>query len=250
MWQWVLTILAGYLIAVLVNYLADALPYQRSIVSAKCGHCGSTRSFFTYFPWPRTCSDCHEIRIRHYLVILVSIVSISLIWNTNITSINPFISTLLFTYFCLVFVIDVEHRLILHVTSAFGLVIGVITGISLGHTWLHTLLGLLTGLVVMYLLYLLGMLFVLLLNRFREEQIDEVALGFGDVVLSGIIGAILGWPGIWAGLFLAILIGGVSSLGYLIVLRFKGRYVINTVLPYGPYLILATIVLLILRDYL
>ncbi len=140
------------------------------------------------------------------------------------------------------------QELLQTVAESAGLIIGVLAGFNMGHTWLNTGLGLITGLGVMFLLYLFGMLFVYLVNKRRDEKIDEVALGFGDVTLTGVMGAILGWPGIWAGLVLAILLGGIASLGYMLWLWLKKRYELNTVLPYGPYLIVATIILIVIRD--
>ena len=48
-----------------------------------------------------------------------------------------------------------------------------------------------------------------LLNKNNSKYSEEdVALGFGDVHLSGILGLLLGWPGITGGLFVAIILGG------------------------------------------
>ena len=122
---------------------------------------------------------------------------------------------LLLTYFVVVVVIDVEHRLILHPTSIVGALIAL--GIGL---WLQgirpTLLGGLGGFGIMLLLYYLGVLF----SKYRARRMraagmetdTEEALGWGDVILAGILGLVLGWPIIWFGLLLGILLGGGSLL--------------------------------------
>ena len=43
-----------------------------------------------------------------------------------------------------------------------------------------------------------------------------MAFGFGDVNLSGVLGLMLGWPFIVVGLVIAVLIGGVISLIYIL----------------------------------
>ena len=71
-----------------------------------------------------------------------------------------------------------------------------------------------------------------------------MALGFGDVNLAGVLGLLLGWPGIVLGLLLAILIGGVVSLVYLVVMAVLRRYHTFMAIPYGPFLIISAILLL------
>jgi leader peptidase (prepilin peptidase)/N-methyltransferase len=80
--------------------------------------------------------------------------------------------------------------------------------------------------------------------RKRNQPTDEVALGFGDVNLSGVLGLMLGWPVIILGLFIAVFIGGIISLIYLVTMALVRRYHLFTALPYGPYLVAGTILLL------
>lgn len=82
------------------------------------------------------------------------------------------------------------------------------------------------------------------LSKSRGEEIEEIALGFGDVNLAGVIGLLLGWPGIIAGIILAILIGGVVSGGYLVLQVLRKKYQAYQALPYGPFLVLSAVVLL------
>jgi leader peptidase (prepilin peptidase)/N-methyltransferase len=165
----------------------------------------------------------------------------------------------LFFYFMLVFIIDLEHREILYFLSTIGLIACIGIGI-----WLHeekvtclsstnkpilngvinTLIGCITGALVMFGLYLLGLLFNRIISRIRKTKVDEVALGFGDVILSGILGALLGFPGIFACLALGILMGGLFSLVYIIVMKIKGKFQALTAIPYAPFLIISAMVLL------
>ncbi|GEL93481.1 prepilin peptidase [Cellulomonas composti] len=66
-------------------------------------------------------------------------------------------------------------------------------------------------------------------------------MGFGDVKLAGVLGMYLGWFG-WASLvvgwFAAFVLGGVFSIG-LLVLRRAGR---RSGIPFGPWMILGAVV--------
>jgi len=99
----------------------------------------------------------------------------------------------------------------------------------------------------MLALYYLGALFARWMARRRGNDFNDEALGFGDVNLSGIIGLMLGWPGILAGLFTAIILGGLVSFAILIVMISTHKYQAFTTIPYAPFLVIGTLLLLYLR---
>ena len=127
--------------------------------------------------------------------------------------------------------------------SATRLGLGLVAGIALHGFW-SSLIGGGAGFLIMYGLYLLGTLFTKAVLASRGESTDEIALGFGDVNLSGVLGLILGWPGITAGLLLAILLGGFTSLIIIIVTKIQKRFSPFTAIPYAPFLILGTLFLI------
>ncbi|MBC8497079.1 MAG: prepilin peptidase, partial [Chloroflexi bacterium] len=139
--------------------------------------------------------------------------------------------------------------LILHPVSWAGALLGLGVGI-----WMHglapTLIGGAAGFGLMLALHSFGNLFARGMARLRGEPIDEVALGFGDVNLSGVLGLLLGWPGIVGGLLLAILLGGVVSLFYLLIMLIRRRYQVFTAIPYGPFLVASAILLLYFQESL
>lgn len=65
-------------------------------------------------------------------------------------------------------------------------------------------------------------------------------MGFGDVKFAMLLGLILGWPVWWVAIFLAILLGGVVSVGLLAL----GNQNLKTKIPFGTFLSLATIITL------
>ena len=64
------------------------------------------------------------------------------------------------------------------------------------------------------------------------------AMGFGDVTLMAMIGTFIGWQGCLMVFFLAPLAGLVVGVAQVIVLR-------DSEIPYGPFLCLATVVLIL-----
>jgi prepilin signal peptidase PulO-like enzyme (type II secretory pathway) len=88
------------------------------------------------------------------------------------------------------------------------------------------------------------------MNKRRNEPVDDVALGFGDVNLAGILGLLLGFPGIVVGLTLGALIGGAGSLLFILLRLAQGRYRSMDALPYGPFLISGAVLLLFFPDFL
>jgi prepilin signal peptidase PulO-like enzyme (type II secretory pathway) len=142
-------------------------------------------------------------------------------------------------------VIDLEHRVILHPVSLVGAMLGLGVGIflrgqqSILHGITSTLLGGLAGFGIMLLFYFIGILFVKQMSKKRGMPSDEVALGFGDVNLAGILGLLLGWLKIFACLFFAVVAGGLVSLIVVVGMLVARKYKAFTAIPYAPFLILS-----------
>jgi len=240
----------GWLGAVFVNYLADVLPMDRRFTTPKCINCGEKQQPVNYFLWPRRCTACGRRRGLRTWVVEIVLMAVSLwLWESGAGNLGYLWGWVLWTYFAVVTVIDLEHRLILHPISWFGAVLGFGLGVW-QHGLLNTIIGGAAGYSMMFALYKLGELFARWMARRRGEIIDEVALGFGDVNLLGIIGLMLGWPGILAGLLLGILLGGLVSFLYLVGMLLARRYQAFTAIPYAPFLIAAALWLLFLKDIL
>jgi leader peptidase (prepilin peptidase)/N-methyltransferase len=152
-------------------------------------------------------------------------------------------SAIILGFFVVVAVIDFEHRAILYQESVLGAVIGFAVGYYL-HGIVLTLLGGLAGFAIMLVLYYLGVLFARWVAHIRGQVYSDVGLGFGDVTLAGVLGLMLGWPGITAGLILAILLAGMVSAIYLVILIITHRYKVFSSIPYAPFLVLGSAVLL------
>lgn len=246
---WFLAIIPlGWLVGGLVNYLSDYLPGNRKLVLPYCLGCHKPTGLASSFILPRKCENCARIPgIRPIIVHICYAILVFLLWRYPHPELGFILSLAVCVYFGVVIVIDFEHRLILHPVSMVGALLGLWVGTVL-HGLVVTLMGGLAGFIIMFLLYQGGRLFLRLLVRWRNYAGVDEALGFGDVILGGVIGLMLGWPGIAVGLVLAIIFAGAISLLVLIFLFISHRYRSNVTIAYGPYLVASAFLLLFLKD--
>jgi leader peptidase (prepilin peptidase) / N-methyltransferase len=256
--------LVGWMSGWVVNYLADVLPVTRRFSHPTCIHCGKDFPTASYLAFA-SCPNCnHQRSVRAWLVQVFMLVIGLYIWFRSPFGIFGFhpsyrlayvLGMILLTYFALVFVIDFEHRLILHPTSIFGAIFGLGLGLWI-NGFLTTLKGGLAGLLIMLVFYLLGVL----VARYRAKQMqaagkdsdDEEALGSGDVILAGVLGLIMGWPFIGFGLLLGILLGGIAGVIVVLYLMIAKRYkteALMVFMPYGPFFITGAFLILFLPGW-
>ncbi len=72
----------------------------------------------------------------------------------------------------------------------------------------------------------------------EEDDGEPVAMGFGDVKLAAVLGALLGWENLLVGLFLAVTLGAVAG----ITVRLAGG---DRVIPFGPALLVGGLLALL-----
>jgi prepilin signal peptidase PulO-like enzyme (type II secretory pathway) len=251
----IIPLFVGWAVGLIVNYFSDVLPLTRSFSQPTCPVCNQQYGAKKYLLLS-TCPNGHKRSTRTWIVQLVGVAGSIFIWIMPPESLGYFFGIILFGYFCVVFVIDLEHRLILHPTSLVGVLIGIVFG-TLKHGLGSTLSGAVAGLLIMLVLYYLGVLFA----RYRAKRMavagsdpdDEEALGAGDVILVTILGLIVGWPFILLNLLYAILLGGAVSsliLLWLIVTRKYSQNALMVFTPYGPYLITIAFLIVFIPKFL
>jgi len=253
----VVAIIYGLFSGTLVNYLSDVLPFRFAINSLPehrrldrvlCKNCRQPYQW-SDFIFLRNCTSCGQKRsLRGWIILLLFPIFFVGIWLYPPGRIGFWPISILLIYLALVTVIDLEHRVIFFITSYFGAVIGLGIGWSL-HGLVSTLLGGIAGFTIMLGLFGLGILFTRVFNKLRRENYEEDALGYGDVMLTGVLGLLLGWPGITGGLIVSGLVAGLVSGIYIIVAKLQGNYRIFTPIPLAPFLILGTLIMFIAAWY-
>jgi leader peptidase (prepilin peptidase)/N-methyltransferase len=243
--SFIIPLVLGWLSGWLVNYLADVLPVTRSFSRPACPHCQAPYQWGDYLLF-RNCRSCGNRRgLRTLLTQAVLTVVPVLLWIFPRPGFPFVLAFSLFIYLSLVFVIDFEHRLILHPVSIFGALLALGIGMYL-HGIITTLIGGAVGFGVMLVFYFIGEWYIRSISKKRGVSTEEVALGFGDVNLSGILGLLLGWPLISVGLLFAVLAGGLISLFIIVGMLLAKKYKAFTAIPYAPFLILSALYLLYL----
>lgn len=256
-----LLIVAGLLAGVLVNVLADDLPHYRrpraprypdgaprppvawsGLLAFLTGKRASPGGARLSWRWPLA-----ELATAALLVI-VYLVTAS---DPDVPGVQRLFYFVYMALFVLITVIDLEHRLILFSviipSCALALLAAIVTpaarptpGAALG--------GAALGFGVFFLLYLGGILFSHVVAKARGEELPEVAFGYGDVLLATLCGLILGWQALIFAMFITVFLGALGALVYLVVRSLSGRYAMFTPLPYGPYIIVGTWIMLLFSD--
>ena len=245
---YIIAIILGWISGAVVNYIADVLPFRRRLTKPFCIQCDTDQSWPNYLFWPRKCPVCNHSRsLRVWIVEVFYIVASVLISQNPPDKLGYFIGLLVLVYFGVVVIIDLEYRLIMHPVSIFGAVLGLVVG-YLRVGLVNTLIGGVVGFGSMWLLYMLGVLIIKLIDRMRKRPVNDVALGFGDVNLSGVLGLMLGWPLILFSLVISVLIGGLVSLIYILIKLITGEYSAFMALPYGPFLVSGAVILIYFWD--
>jgi len=254
----VFTVVLGLLTGGLINALADDLPHRRRPRSPRYPD-GTPRpvsawlGLTAFLFGQRTSAGGAKLSWRHPAteLVTVALMVLTLAVATNVPAMTPLQAAFWLIYmglFVLITVIDLEHRLILFVViiPAYGIALADALLTDFGAPLPEALIGAAVGFGVFFLLYLGGHLFTYLLAVTQKRQINEVAFGYGDVLLMALSGLILGWRALILTMFITVFLGALGAIVYLIVRRLAGRhYALFTPLPYGQYIVFATAIMLL-----
>jgi len=256
--SYLLIALIGILAGGVVNLLADDLPKRRPLQFPPRYPDGTPRpplawlGLTAYLFGKRTSPSGAKLNWRYpateLLTAALMVLALQTIGDDPLMNTPQFIFWMIYmAIFALITVIDLEHRLILFVviipSYAVALIDALVTdyGADLG----QALLGALVGFGVFFALYLGGYLFTYVISKVNGHAINEVAFGYGDVMLITLSGLILGWRALIVTMFITVFLGAFGAIVYLIVRRLAGRhYKVFTPLPYGQYIVIATILMM------
>ena len=237
----ILVMIIGGIIGILINYFSDVLPVSRRFSRPLCSVCNQPFSIKDYLI-SRRCSLCGNRTSTRSIIVLMSAIVICILIKYFPFSILGFWATLpILIFLGVIMVIDIEHRVVLVQTSIFGFVLLFIYGIKLNDLS-STIFGALAGFLIMLSFYYLGLAFTKIIGKLRNQKIDEVAFGFGDVCLGTILGLLTGWPSIVGAFFISIFTFVAFSLVLFIALILTKRYhAFSNTQPFTTFLILGAI---------
>jgi len=136
--------------------------------------------------------------------------------------------------FTVIFMIDLEHGLILNRVVYFGMVMALLFALFIPQTWITQIkLGGITNFAAGGGIGFVTFLIAALISR--------GGMGWGDVKLAALIGLATGFPLVFMALIIGSIIGSVVAIFFLIAKK-KGR---KETIPFGPFLSMGTLITLL-----
>ena len=230
-WLELLTITVfGLCIGSFLNVCAYRLPLGESVVHprSRCTSCGRRLTWFDNLPvvsWVVLGGRCRTCKNPvSWMYPAVEIVTALVFVVTYLTYGLTLLSLVRVIFGCaliVLFVTDLQHKILPNVITLPGIVIGVACSLFLPPGWVSSLIGVLVG---------GGVLFAIAEVYYRVR--GQEGLGMGDVKLLAMIGAFLGWKLVLLTLVFASFTGSLAG-GVLIA---SGRGGMKYALPFGTFL--------------
>jgi prepilin signal peptidase PulO-like enzyme (type II secretory pathway) len=238
----VLCALLGLLTGSFLNLVADNLPHRRWILDKpRCSHCSrewawlSLSSVASLLLGRWRCPGCGAPRSRRWLVLeLLTALSFAFFWLRYGPSVQLLLVSLYTCVLYLVFVIDLEHRLILRVVILPAIGIAVVgSHFYPGLGWRRAVVGGALAFLFFYLVVVVGRL-----------AFGRSAMGRGDANLAAFVGLITGFPEVILTLVITVCLGGLVSM----LLVISGTKKLRSYIPYGVFLAAGGLAMLVFHD--
>ncbi|MCJ7740544.1 prepilin peptidase [Candidatus Microgenomates bacterium] len=238
-----MTILTGIFLFVLglcigsfLNVLIDRLPKGKSVVSGRshCDYCRHTLAWYDLIPLfsflylRRKCRYCQKVISWQYPVIELLtgafFVLVYLLDNQNYQLLITNYQLIIISGLIVIFFADLKFRiipdqvLIVLIAASFLFDLFYEQNLLLGHLLAAIVFG----------------AFFLILFLFTKGK----GMGFGDVKFAFFMGLFLGYPKIIVAFYLSFLTGAAVSL----ILILAGKKTMKSTIPFGPFLIVSTII--------
>jgi len=259
---YLLVFIFGTAIGSFLGVVVDRLASKESILKGRshCDHCRHTLGaldlvpVLSFFILKQKCRYCHKKLSWFYPVIEITtgitflIASVAIFQNQYFLFEQLNYKILLFYYFALIgsliviLFADFKYGIIPFKVVLFAFLVTLMWEITLPYLGFSLLAVQLLGLQTNILSIVLSALgaggFFFLIFFVTKGR----GMGFGDVVYAFLMGLILGFPLIIAGLYIAFVTGAVVAL--LLVFLKKKKFRGGTI-PFGPFLVVGTIVSLL-----
>ena len=235
-----LFVLFGLFVGSFLNVCIDRLPLGQSIISppSHCPACNRKLSVSDLVPvlsylWLRgRCRSCQaKIPLRLPLVESVTAIIFGfLFWQLGL-GLELVVFLIYASLLIIIFVIDLEHQLVMDKISYPAMVIAFAFSFFLPEPGVrNALVGGAVGSVIMALIYNIVLL------AFKRE-----GLGFGDVKMAALMGLMLGFPLIIEALLLSWIGGGLVAV-LLLLFKKKGR---RDMIPTATFMAISTLITLL-----
>jgi len=232
----------GLAVGSFLNVCIDRLPRNESIVNppSHCPVCQQKLTakdlipVFSYLRLRGRCRYCQAaIPRRLFWVELATAVIFALLyWHYGL---SPALGIMAF-YACLftiIFVVDLEHGLILNKVVYPGMVVALLLALY-PLPWLNEPMGMRIAYTALGGAIGFGIFLLIAL-------VSRGGMGWGDVKLAALIGLATGFPLVIVAIIMAAILGGIVAVALVIAKKRKRRQTI----PFGPFLAVAAMVTLL-----
>ena len=243
-----LSIILGGIWGSFANVCIHRLPKNQSVVikRSNCPSCKKNIKWFDNLPLVSfvllggKCRNCKKkINIQYFIVELISVLSFVTIYIFFGLTVTTLLLSILSIYFIIIFFIDLKHYIIPDVLTFPLMIIGFIKSFdpnlntSVFPNYINSLCGGIFG-------YLIIWTIILFYKKVRNKE----GMGLGDAKLLAAIGFWFGWLSIP----FVLLISSLIALIYVTPSLIKKSKNLTSQIPFGPYIILGTILYLILQN--
>ena len=229
------------------NVCIYRLPLNKGVVSGRsyCPKCKKKIFWYenipilSYLILGGKCSKCKKIISFQYLLVeSISIFSFLLIYYFFGVSLTTILLIILFLSFIVIFFIDLKHYIIPDILTFPMMVLGFLKSFDpnlnpLFPNYINSLLGGIIGYGIIWLL-------IFFYKKIRNKE----GMGLGDAKILAVIGFWFGWVSIPFVIFLS------STIALIIVIPdlLKKKKKLTSQIPFGPYIIIATIIFIVFKD--
>ena len=230
------------------NVCIFRLPNNKKISKGRsfCINCKKEINWFDNLPLlsfvilKGKCRYCNNsIRFQYFLVELIAGLSFISIYHFFGFSITSVLLATLSIFFIIIFFIDLKHYIIPNELTFPLMAIGFLKSFvpNLNQTifpnYINSLIGGIIGYGIIWLI-------ILLYKKIRNKD----GMGLGDAKLLAVIGFWFGWISIPFVIFLS------SAIALIIVIPdlLKKSKKLSSQIPFGPYIIIATLIFIVFKD--
>jgi leader peptidase (prepilin peptidase)/N-methyltransferase len=234
--------LLGLAVGSFLNVCIDRLPQKKSIVfppshCEACQHKLAAKDLIPVFSYLRLRGRCRYCQAavprRLFWVELATALIFALLYSNY--RLTPELGVMIF-YACLfivIFVIDLEHGLILNKVVYPSMVVALLLAL-LPQSRLTIMIE--PGIASAALGGAIGFALFLLI-----AIVSRGGMGWGDVKLAALIGLATGFPLVFLAIIMGAILGGIVAVALVIAKKRKRRETI----PFGPFLALASMITLL-----
>tara|TARA_B100000941_G_scaffold56926_1_gene37174 strand:+ start:1446 stop:2207 length:762 start_codon:yes stop_codon:yes gene_type:complete len=240
-------ILLGGIFGSFANVCIYRLPIEQNVVFGRsfCPECKKKIAWFDNIPiisfiiLKAKCRNCEfKISLNYFIVESLSILFFCVIFILFGISLTTLLLWLLYLSFVIIFFIDLKHFIIPNEITFPLMALGFVKSFdpninSIFPNYLNSLIGGLIGYLIIYLI-------IFFYKYVRKKE----GMGLGDAKLFAVIGFWFGWISIPFIIFLSSIIALISISPNLIN---KSKN-ISSEIPFGPYIIIATLVFVIFKN--